>query len=101
MTEKKQAKSLPPNGMHPIPASAITIGARFTENVYFDDGEHLFLPAGIDAKLYHEEAVARWKVPVLYSHGHLFSEDGGNSHEEAPAGSESPDGNPDEHKSHR
>ena len=97
MTEKKQAKPLPQNGMHPIPASAITIGARFTENVYFDDGEHLFLAAGIDAKLYHEEAIVRWKVPVLYTCGHLCSAEGNDSPENQAAGGE----NADEHKSRR
>ncbi|MCR5724519.1 MAG: phosphohydrolase [Treponema sp.] len=56
--------------LKPIPLSSVTVGSRFSDDVYFEDGVNMFISAGKRVKLYHEEAIVRWKVPALLSCGH-------------------------------
>ncbi len=84
MSELENEKTAPADDMHVIPASAIAVGVRFSEHVYFSDKEHLFLSAGCEAKLYHEEALARWNISTLCSRGHLLSVDEALQGERAP-----------------
>ena len=48
-----------------VPCSAITVGVRFSDAVFFDDGESMFLAPGKPAKEYHVECLTRWKIPFL------------------------------------
>ena len=75
MSEQCNDNSDSQSEMHQIPASAITVGARFSDDVYFNDGENMFIAAGKEVKPYHEEALARWKVSALLTRGHRLESD--------------------------
>ena len=57
-----------------VPCSAITVGVRFSDAVFFDDGESMFLAPGKPAKEYHVECLTRWKIPFLLSCGRVLGE---------------------------
>ena len=58
-----------------IPCSAIAVGVRFSDAVFFDDGESMFLAPGKPAKEYHVACLSRWKIPFLLSCGRLLGDD--------------------------
>lgn len=53
-----------------IDCSRIKVGVVFSEPVYFDDGQNMFLAKNCPAKPYHLAALKRWKVPFLLTVGH-------------------------------
>ena len=57
-----------------VPCSDIKEGVRFSDAVYFDDGESMFLAQGKPAKAYHVECLVRWKVPFLLCCGRMLGE---------------------------
>ncbi len=56
-----------------IPCDSISLGAMFSEPVYFDDGENMFLAPYKTAKEYHLAVIKRWSVPFLLTAGHKMS----------------------------
>ena len=52
-----------------IKCDRIKEGVAFSEPVYFDDGENMFLAPYRPAKKYHLAAIKRWKVPFLITDG--------------------------------
>lgn len=57
-----------------IPCSAIKEGVRFSDAVFFDDGESMFLAPGKPAKAYHVDCLVRWKIPFLLCCGRMLGE---------------------------
>lgn len=53
-----------------IDCSRIKVGVVFSEPVYFDDGQNMFLAKNRPAKPYHVAALKRWKIPFLLTVGH-------------------------------
>ncbi len=53
-----------------IDCSRIKVGVVFSEPVYFDDGQNMFLAKNRPAKAYHVAALKRWKIPFLLTVGH-------------------------------
>ncbi len=56
--------------LNKINCNRIKEGVAFTDDVYFDDGENLFLVKNKAAKPYHVACLTRWNVPYLLSGGH-------------------------------
>ena len=55
--------------MTKIECSQIEEGVRYTQPVFFDDMQNMFLCANRPAKKYHVVALKRWKIPFLYTEG--------------------------------
>ncbi len=58
------------NLMNKIACNRIKEGLSFTDDLYFDDGENLFLSKNKAVKPYHVYCLKRWAVPFLLSNGH-------------------------------
>ncbi len=65
-----------------LDCSRIKIGVVFSEPVYFDDGENMFLAKNSPAKAYHVAALKRWKIPFLLTAGHELNESVQSKNEE-------------------
>lgn len=49
-------------------------GIRFSAPVFFDDGKNMFLAARKATKPYHLAALKNWKIPFLFTVGHVLSQ---------------------------
>ncbi len=56
-----------------VPSDAIVEGVIFSEPVYFDDGENMFLAPCRTAKPYHVAVIKRWNIPYLLTTGKIIS----------------------------
>lgn len=56
--------------LNKITCNRIKVGVCFSEDVFFDDGENLFLGKMKPARTYHVTALERWAVPFLLCAGH-------------------------------
>lgn len=72
MTDKEPATEV---SLKKLPCSDIVVGVRFSEPVFFDDGDSMFLAPGKPAKEYHVESIARWKIPYLLCAGRALAKD--------------------------
>ena len=56
-----------------IPCESISEGIIFSEPVYFDDGENMFLAPCRTAKAYHVAVLKRWNIPYLLTAGRIIT----------------------------
>lgn len=59
--------------MQQIKLDTIKEGMKFSEPLFFDDGENMFLPKGQALSAYHLDVLTRWKIPFLLTEGHLIT----------------------------
>ena len=59
--------------MTKVDCSHIVPGVRFSQPVFFDDGQNMFLCANHPAKNYHVAALKRWAIPYLLTDGKILS----------------------------
>lgn len=64
-----------------LDCSRIKVGVVFSEPVYFDDGQNMFLAKNSPAKAYHVAALKRWKIPFLLTAGYEVKQENQNKNE--------------------
>ena len=48
-----------------IKTTDLVVGSIFTESIYFDDGENLFLPLGKELKEQDIDVLVKWNIPFV------------------------------------
>lgn len=61
--------------MTKINSTEIRLGTVFSENVFFYDGECMFLGKNKPAKAFHLFAIKRWNIPYLLTNGKKLTEE--------------------------
>ena len=56
-----------------VSVDIIKVGVRFSEPVFFEDGENMFLPKNKPAKQRHIDVIHTWKVPYLLTQGEVIA----------------------------
>lgn len=56
-----------------VSVDSIKAGVTFSEPVFFEDGENMFLPKNEPVKQLHIDVIATWKVPYLLTRGKITS----------------------------
>lgn len=51
----------------------LSLGMRFSEPLFFDDGNNMFLAAKKPVKQYHLNAIKRWNIEFVVTKGHLLT----------------------------
>ena len=52
-----------------INASELVVGAKYTENLYFDDGKNIFLPVGFAITQKLLSVLEKWNIPYVLTEG--------------------------------
>lgn len=48
-----------------IKTTDLVVGSIFTESIYFDDGENLFLPSGKELKEQDIDVLVKWNISFV------------------------------------
>jgi hypothetical protein len=64
-----------PINLHPIDASSLKPGMKFTAPLFFDDGVNMFLQQGVPLNRFHLDAVKNWQLKTVLSSGVETDED--------------------------
>lgn len=59
--------------MEKINSEMIELGMKFSEPVYFDDGQNMFLPEKKPVRKFHLDTLKRWNIPYVVTDGRLMA----------------------------
>ena len=61
-----------------IKTTDLVVGSIFTESIYFDDGENLFLPLGKELKEQDIDVLVKWNISFVLTSPNCISIPGEN-----------------------